>query len=164
MQRFMSSAASSSAGSAERPVRPCHLKISSIRDVQSWLAEEPIASSSSADVQRIREAAAVLSHPKPRQEDVRPLQSKWQVAQTKDKKPRPLGDVVQECKSKVIKAVQKLQQQLSDDADCPSSVGADVQNDPAADRSSAERPVTLTIVRIYRGVGASVKTLDTQPL
>ena len=103
MQRFMSSAASSSAGSAERPVRPCHLKISSIRDVQSWLAEEPIASSSSADVQRIREAAAVLSHPKPRQEDVRPLQSKWQVAQTKDKKPRPLGAVAPEAKAKSSK-------------------------------------------------------------
>jgi hypothetical protein len=109
MHRFMSSAASSSSGraewpatvsgsfssaeqpaislrSAEQPATPSHLKISSIRDVQRWLAEEPIASCSSADAQRIREAVAVLSHPKPRKEDVQPLQSKWQVAQKKDKK------------------------------------------------------------------------------
>jgi len=57
------------------------LKLSSIQDVQRWLAEEPMASCSSVDMQRIREAVAVLSRPKPRKEDVRPLQSKWQVAQ-----------------------------------------------------------------------------------
>ena len=104
MKRFLSSAAPSSSGrtetpsssssaeqpatslrSAEQPATPSHLKILSIRDVQRWLAEEPIASCSSADAQRIREAVAVLSHPKPRQEDVRPLQSKWQVAQKKTK-------------------------------------------------------------------------------
>ena len=90
MKRFMSSAASSSsavssnAGSAEPPATPCHLKILSIRDVQRWLAEERIASCSSAAMQRIREAVAVLSPAKPRQEDVEPLQSKWQVAQKKN--------------------------------------------------------------------------------
>jgi hypothetical protein len=107
MHRFMSSVASSSSGraeqpaaassssnsaeqpiaslrSAEQPATPSHLKILSIRDVQRWLADEPIASCSSADVQRIREAAAVLSHPKPRKDDVRPLQSKWQVTQIKN--------------------------------------------------------------------------------
>ena len=71
--------------SAERPATPSHLKLSSIRDVQRWLAEEPAASCSSADMQRIREAVAVLSLPKPRQEDVRLLQSKWQVAQKNTK-------------------------------------------------------------------------------
>ena len=65
------------APSAEQP----GFQLQSIRDVQRWLAQKPIASCSSADMQRIREAVAVLSHPKPRQEDVRPLQSKWQVAQ-----------------------------------------------------------------------------------
>ena len=128
MHRFLSSAASSSSGgaalrsaeqpaslqsaeqpdtslpSAEQPATPSQLKIASIRDVQRWLAQKPIGSCSSADMQRIREAVAVLSHPKPRQEDVRPLQNKWQVAQKKDKKPRPLGDVVQEFQAKVIKA------------------------------------------------------------
>ena len=109
MKRFMSSAASSSSARAEpfatmsssfssaeqpatslrraeQPAIPPHLKLSSIRDVQRWLAEEPIASCSSADMQRIREAVAVLSLREPRKEDVQPLQSKWQVAQKKDKK------------------------------------------------------------------------------
>ena len=136
MKRFMSSAASSSSGrarppaavssnvgsaeqpatslrSAEPPASPCHLKISSIRDVQRWLAEEPIASCSSADMQRIREAVDVLSTSKPRQEDVRPLQSKWQVAQKKDKKPRPLEEVLREFQGKVIKAAEELQQELA---------------------------------------------------
>ena len=76
--------------------------ISSIPNVQRWLAEEPIAKCNRADVQLIREAVAVLSFPKPRQEDVRPLQSKWQVAQKKDKQPRPSEEVLHEFKGKVI--------------------------------------------------------------
>ena len=107
-----SASSSSLLRSAEQPATPSHLKILSIRDVQHWLADESIASCSSADVQRIREAAAVLSHPKPRQKDVRPLQNKWQVAQQKDKKPRPLEEVLREFQGKVIKAAQKLQQEL----------------------------------------------------
>ena len=109
MKRFMSSAASSSSAtaelpatmsssfssaeqpatslcSAEQPGTRCQLKVSSIRDVQRWLAMEPIASCSSADMQRIREAAAVLVHGKPRQEDVRSLQSKCRVARQRNKK------------------------------------------------------------------------------
>ena len=114
MHRFISSAASSSSGRAERPAAAfgaflgfgaeqpttslrsaeqlaisSHVKIVSTRDVQRWLAEEPIARCSSADMQRIREAVAVLSRPMPRQEEVRPLQRKWQVAHLKDKKWRP---------------------------------------------------------------------------
>ena len=108
MQRFISSASSSSwdraeqlatasnsaeqlatpLRSAEQPATSLHLKISSIRDVQRWLAEEHVASCRSVDAQRIREAVAVLANTKPRQEDVRPLQSKWQVAQQNKKKHR----------------------------------------------------------------------------
>ena len=94
---------------AEQPATPSHLKILSIRDAPHWLADESMARCSSADVQRIREAAAVLSHPKPRQEDVRPLHSKWQVNRTKDNKPRPLAEVLKEFRDKVINAAQKLQ-------------------------------------------------------
>ena len=115
---FTSSAVSSSSGgaeqsaissslagsSAEQPATPFHLKLSSIWDVQRWMAEEPIASCSSADMQRLREAVAVLSRPQPRKEDVRPLQNKWHVAQKTKKKPRRLGDVLQEFQGKVIKA------------------------------------------------------------
>ena len=145
-----SASSSSLLRSAEQPATPSHLKILSIRDVQNWLADESIASCSSADVQRIREAAAVLSRPKPRREDVQPLQGKWKVRQrTKGKKRRPLGEVLKEFQDKVIHAAQKLQQQLSDSAErpallsdsteWPASVGsstdrADVQIDPTADQ------------------------------
>jgi hypothetical protein len=115
------SPASSSAGqpansfvSAEQP----DFKIASIHDVQRWLAAEHVATSSNVDAQRIREAMAVLSQCRPRKEDVQLLQSKWQVAQKKDKKPRPLGEVLQEFEIKVDEPAQKLQQQLADAIDC----------------------------------------------
>ena len=66
LRSFFSSAASSAqrpasaTSSAEPPATPSHLKISSMRDVERWLAEEPIASCDSADMERLREAAAVL--------------------------------------------------------------------------------------------------------
>ena len=117
MLRFMSSAASSSsgraeraaaAGSAEQPHTPPHLKILSIHDVQRWLAEEPIASCSSTDAHRIREAGAVLSHRKPTREALQPLLHKWKVTKRKDQKDRPLGERLQEFEDKVIDAAQKL--------------------------------------------------------
>ena len=110
MQRFMFSAASSSAGSAERPATASQLK-----DVQRWLGEEPAASSTSAEVQRIREAVAVLSRPNPRQPDVQALQREWNVAFKKDKTWCKKADVVQELRSKVVEAAQKLQQQVPED-------------------------------------------------
>ena len=131
MKRFMSSAASSSSaraepattslGSAEQPGTRCQLQLSSIRDVQRWLAMEPIASCSSADMQRIREAVAVLVPGKPRKEDVRPLQSKWRVARSKNKKEIPLPEVVDELREKVIKAAQQLQVELSGSAEQPAA-------------------------------------------
>ena len=78
-------ASSSSSGSAERPAeRPAaskQLSITTIHGIQRWLAEDHVASCTSADAQRIREAVAVLSRPNPRQDDIRPLQKKWQVGQ-----------------------------------------------------------------------------------
>ena len=102
------SAASSSSGSAERPANvsarssgaeesatsfrngeqaatPSDFKISSIPDVQGWLALDPMASYSTSDLERIREVAAVLSSAKPRKEDVRPFLKKWQVGPQRDK-------------------------------------------------------------------------------
>ena len=108
MHRFISSAASSSCGKPEQPPAPSQVQIVSIQDVQRWLAVETVASCNSADMERIKEAAAVLSRPKPRKEEVRPLQNKWQVAKKKDKKPRPLAEVLDEFRGKVIKAAQKL--------------------------------------------------------
>ena len=60
-----------SLGSAEQSATRSHVKTLSIRDVQRWMAEEPLASCSNADAQRIRDAVAVLSHRSPRQQDVR---------------------------------------------------------------------------------------------
>ena len=116
MHRFISSAASSrerpaaassSSSSAEQPaislrsVEKPGFHLDSIRDVQRWLAEEHIASCTGADIQRIREAVAVLSRPKPRQEDVQPLQRKWQVAQQQEDKKRRLTEaatkIIRQC-------------------------------------------------------------------
>ena len=81
--------ACSSSGSADQPAS----KISSIHDVKRWLASDHVASCSM--VERVKEAVAVLSQPQPRKEDVQPLQSKWQVAQKKDRKPNPLKNVLE---------------------------------------------------------------------
>ena len=89
---------------AEQIATPANLKILSIRDVQRWLAEESIASCTDADLQRIREAAAVLARPKPKREDVQPILNKWQVAQKKNSKKRPLKDVIHEFREKVVEA------------------------------------------------------------
>ncbi len=123
------SVASGSASSAEQPATlppsaaqpgtPSYSKTLSIRDVQCWLAEEPIVSCNSAGAQRVREAVAVLSQPQPRQKDVRRLQNQWHVAQKKNKQTRPLADVIQEFQDKVINAAKKLQQQLSESAAPP---------------------------------------------
>ena len=80
--------------SAEQPVISLRLKMSSIRDVQAWLNDERVASCRSAQAQRIKAAAALLSQPKPRQEDVRPLQSKWKVPREKNNKKKRLEDVI----------------------------------------------------------------------
>ena len=80
-------AARGSCGSSARRVTSTtsskQLRITTMHGVQLWLAEDHIASCTSAETQRIREAAAVLSRPKPRQKDVRPLQKIWQVARKK---------------------------------------------------------------------------------
>ena len=120
--------------SAEQPVISLRLKMSSIRDVQAWLNGERVASCSSAQAQRIKEAVALLSQPKPRQEDVRPLQSKWKVPREKHNKKKRLEDVIKNLKTKVIKAAQKLQQQLAGSAAQPavaasSSNGVDAHDD-----------------------------------
>ena len=133
-----STAASSSSGNAERvanvsarsssaalPATLSQSKILSMQDVQRWLAEPHIVRCHSADLERLKEAAAVLSRSKPRQEDVRDLQNDWQVASKKHQKPIPLPEVIQEFRGKIIKAAQKLQQQLLDSAEPPASSGVE---------------------------------------
>ena len=112
---------SARSSSAAQPVTLSQSKISSMWDVQRWLAEQPIVRCHSADMERLKEAAAVLSRPKPRKEDVRELQNDWQGAQMKHRKPIPLPEVIQDFRGKIIKAAQKLQQQLLDSAEPPAS-------------------------------------------
>ena len=131
--------------SVEQPATSSDLKITCIRDVQRWLASEAIGSYSTVDVETIREAAVVLSNSKPRQEEVRPFLKKWKVEQKRDSKHIEL---LQELKGKVIKAAQKLQQQLLDSAAQAASSTAEqpVRIEEAARQptasSSAEQPAS----------------------
>ena len=149
--------------SAEQPAMSPLFKMSSIRDVQAWLNGERVASCSSAQAQRITEAVALLSQPKPRQEDVRPLQSKWKVPQRINNKRMPLEDVIKNLKIKVIEAAQKLQLQLAGSAEQPavaasSRDGADAHNDfPVAEdpiladlRSKVQRFETLSFAFCHK--------------
>ena len=126
MTKMEAAAASTRAPSAVQPALLQQPKMSSIGDVHRWLAEEHVATCTNTDAQRIREAGDVLrSAPMPSQKDVRPLQSKWQVPQTtKDKKARPLPDVIQDLKSRVVEAAQELQRQLAGSAVQPAPTTA----------------------------------------
>ena len=64
-------------------------------------------------VQRLREAVDTLIRPKPRQEDVQRLQSpsNLNVPQKKAQKKRPLPEVIEELKRKVLEAARKLHMQ-----------------------------------------------------
>ena len=87
----------------------------------------------------------MLSNFKPRQEEVRPFLKKWKVEQKRDSKHIEL---LQELKGKVIKAAQKLQQQLLDSAAQAASSTAEqfVRIEEAARQptasSSAEQPAS----------------------
>ena len=108
-------------------------------------------------MQRIREAVAVLLSSKPRKEDVQPLQSKWQVAQQKNKKPISLEEVIRELQGKVIKAAQELQQELADSAENPALDGSTI----AAD----EDPVLLARLKErQRKRATETETQDQRPV
>ena len=65
---------------------------------------------------------------------VQPLKSKWQVAQQKDRKTRPLKDVLEGFKSKVIAAARKSQQQLANSAEQPDTPATAEQSEIDARR------------------------------
>ena len=146
----LASVAARSASSAEQsailPSSAAQPGLSSIPDVQRWLAQEPIVNCNSAVVQRVRKAVAVLSQPKPRQEDVQPLQCEWRVAQKSNKKRKLLAVVIQECQEQVINAAKKLQQQLPEIAQQPAedasqlTVQSKSNSSSSFDNSSAAPP------------------------
>ena len=190
MKRFMRSAGASSPSSAERPANvlarssgvgesaipfssaeqpatSSDLKITCIRDVQRWLASEAIARYSTADLESIREAAAALSTPKPRQEDVRPFIKKWQLGPCRDK---THYEMVQEFQGKVIKAAQKLQQQLRDSvAQSASSTAQQPVRMEEASRqqtasSSAEQPASSDVEQSARMDTIDAVDSDANPM
>ena len=166
MKSFFSiSAASASSGRAEQPAgytseehdvggsaaQPA-LQLRSIVDVQRWLATEH-CSASSAEVQRVREAAKILASPKPRQEDIRDLQSpsNWNVAGKRAGKPRPLADVIEDLKCKVLEAARKLQRQLTESRASASGNAA-----KSLKRMSQERDTDVRQVFLYMYVCISL--------
>ena len=134
--------ASAPHSSADQPARNSAIRASaaqpalqSIRDVQRWLASESLPSGST-EMQRVRAAVQVLAAAKPRQEDLRPLQSpsNWNVPGKVKQKPRPLPDVIEELKGKVLQAARKLQRELGESRSSESGSA----EQPAT--SSAEQP------------------------
>ena len=84
---------------------------------------------------------AVLSQPQSRQEDVRPLQNKWQVTQKKDKTKKTHETTkrcLEEFKCKVIAAARESQQQLANSAEQPDTPVTVEQS--AIDSGSADQP------------------------
>ena len=120
-------AARQGSGSAEQPA----VKLECLQEVRRWLATEEVVSSN-LDTGPVREAVAVLTRtPRPRQQEVQPLQNKWGVAQQHRRKRRPLPEVISECERKVVQAAQKLQQQLASNPGKPSSSSGAGAEQPA---------------------------------
>ena len=76
----------------------------------------PEVVNSNLDIGLVKEAVTVLSRaPRPRQEEVRPLQSKWGIARNREGMPRLLLDVIQELEQKVVNAAHMLQSACKSD-------------------------------------------------
>ena len=144
MDKFLALRASTSSNSAEQlafSISDEHgeggtavqaaLQLRSIADVQRWL-DTHCRFANSADCERLREAVNILAHPKPRKEDIRKLQSpsNWNVAQKVATKPRPLADVIEDLKRKVLEAACAIQTQLTQ------STSRGSAEQPASARSS----------------------------
>ena len=146
MRQFFGTSAPRS--SAEQPARNSAISASaaqpalqSMRDVQRWLASESLPSDS-IEMQRVRAAVQVLAAAKPRQEDLRPLQSpsNWNVPGKVKQKPRPLPDVIEELKGKVLQAARKLQRELGESR--------------ASESGSAEQPASSSASQVEKRSGA----------
>ena len=120
MKQFFNSRGSNSPSSAEQipvpgsAVQPA-LQLTSIAELRRWLDTDCI-SARSAELHRLREAVDILTRPKPDKDDIRRLQSpsNWNVPYWKAQKKRPLADVIEELKCKVLEAARKLQKQSTE--------------------------------------------------
>ena len=100
--------ANASSSSAAQPAR----QLSSIGDVQRWLAALT-ERTSSAKSKRIKTAVDVLKVQKPRQEDVRPMCATWSVKRTINQKERPTPEIISDLREKVIEASNELKVSLA---------------------------------------------------
>ena len=72
-----------------------------INALSEWL-EAQTDGLGSPELRRLHSAVAVLAHPNPRQEDVRPLCSAWGVVQIEQQKRRPLATLIAELRQAVL--------------------------------------------------------------
>ena len=140
MDRLFSRKGSSSAASSCSAAQPVisEVKIERVQDVQRWLSTGKVFSGN-LEIAFVREAVAALTRaPRPRAEDVRPHLGKWRVEQMRQRKFRPLAEIIKDLEDKVIRAAQKLQAEL---ANKPETTLAGSAAQPAATCvTSAEQP------------------------
>ena len=141
------------------------LQLRSMRDVQRWLATQWVPTGHSRDTscyfsaegQRLREAADILARPKPRKEDIRHLQkpSNWNVKQAVANESRPLTDVIEELKHKVLEGARRLQS-ASGSAEQPASAGPSTDSGCESESAAGDDPA-WTPYRQDLGLGLGLR-------
>ena len=128
------------AGSAEQLA----VKLECLKDVRRWMATPEILNTN-LDIGLVKEAVVILSRvPRPRQEDVQPLLSKRGVAQFKERKNRPLAEVIGELEQRVVNAAQTLQAQLANNAGKLATVAPASAAQPAVSCVTIARAASCT--------------------
>ena len=122
---------------------------SSIAAVNRWLTVQG-AACNTPDFQKLRAAVSVLTKtPNPRQEEVSPLCSSWNVRQYDQRRRRPLATLITELQQAVITEGSRLRASLDGQTGAPASsaeqpaalAGAASSVEPSA--SSAAQPAAL---------------------
>ena len=128
-------AANSGLSSVEQPAQT----FSSIAAVNRWLTVQA-AACNTPDIQKLRTAVSVLRQtPKPRQEEVSPLCSSWNVQQQYQKRRRPLATLITELQQAVITEGNRIRASLDGQTGAPAS-RAEQPAPLAGAASSAEQP------------------------
>ena len=113
------------------------VKLECLKDVRRWMTTPEVVNSN-LDIGLVKEAVTVLSRaPRPRQEEVRPLQSKWGIARNREGMPRLLLDVIQELEQKVVNAAHRLANSVTSSAAQPAATCVASSEHPAS--SSSQR-------------------------
>ena len=121
--------------SVEQPAQT----FSSIAAVNRWLTAQG-AACSTPDLRKLRVAVSVLTKtPNPRQEEVSPLCSSWNVQQKNQRRRRPLPTLITELQQAVITEGSRLRASLDGQTGAPAS-NAEQPAALAGAASSAEQP------------------------